>query len=64
MDRVIEELIKTRGGDEVAFNKMNKDIIDTGRASLDDIATLGSTVKSTETLSTLLKGMHLQNALV
>lgn len=62
-DRVIEEFIKFRGGDTVAFQSMNKSIVDTGGASQDAIKKRPSRVKSTETLSVLLKGMHLDNNL-
>ena len=63
VDSAIEELIKLRGGDEVAFNAMNRQIMETGEADIDSIKTLGSKVKSTETLSSLLTGMHLRNNL-
>lgn len=63
MDDLIEELIKVRGGDEAAFNKMNKDIIQTGESSLSDIRLLGTRAKATDTLSAILKGMHLDNNL-
>jgi len=63
MDDVIEELIKVRGGDEAAFNKMNNDIIQNGESSLADIRLLGSRAKATDTLSAILKGMHLDNNL-
>lgn len=63
MDRAIEELIKFRGGDIKAFQAMNRQIVDTGGASLDAIKKTPTTVKSTETLSTLLFSMHLQNNL-
>ena len=63
VDSAIEELIKLRGGDEVAFNEMNRQILETGEADIESIKALGSKVKSTETLSAILTGMHLRNNL-
>lgn len=63
LDGPIEELIKLRGGDEVAFNAMNRQILETGESDIDSIKSLGSKVKSTETLSAILTGMHLRNNL-
>lgn len=63
LDRAIEELIKYRGGDQKGFNAMNRSIVQTGGVSLDALKPYSSTVKSTETLSTFLKAMHLDNNL-
>lgn len=60
MDKSLTELIKLRGGDEKAFNAMNNEIISRGGVSMDKIASAGTKVKSTETLETLLKAMHLR----
>lgn len=60
MDKSLTELIKLRGGDEKAFNAMNKEIIARGGVSMDKIAMSGTKVKSTQTLETLLKAMHLR----
>lgn len=62
LEKTIEELIKFRGGDEEAYRAMNKELIDKGSVSLDNIQT-NSRVKSTETLSTFLKAAHIQNNL-
>lgn len=59
----IVELIKLRGGDTEAYLKMKRDIIQTGEADLEAIKAVGTKTKSTETLSAILKGMHLQNNL-
>jgi hypothetical protein len=59
----LTELMKVRGGDQKAFNTMNRDIIETGSASIERASQSGGKVKSTETLSIILKGMHLQNNL-
>jgi hypothetical protein len=63
LDRTIEELMKYRGGDEKGFNAMNKSIINRGGVSLDAIAPYAGRVKSTETVSSYLKAMHLDNNL-
>ena len=62
-DRTIEELIKFRGGDLKALRAMSTQLIETGTANQDYIKRTPTRVKSTETLSTFLKGMHLANTL-
>lgn len=62
LDKTIEELIKFRGGDEVAFREMNKELHEKGTVKISQINT-GTRVKSTETLSTFLKAAHIQNNL-
>ena len=59
----ILELIKARGGDEKAYNHINRQIIETGRADLSQLDELGSSVASKDTLKVLLTGMHLRNSL-
>lgn len=64
LDKSIVELIKFRGGDVKAFNAMNRSIMETGEASLDEItAREPTTVKSRQTLNVYLKAMHLDNNL-
>ena len=63
LDRPILELIKPRGGDNKAYRFISRQIIETGSASLDSVMNLGTRPKSTETMSNLLRGMHLQNNL-
>jgi len=63
LDRSLEELLKFRGGDVKGFDAMNTAIARTGGVSMDSIRALGTTVRSTQTLSTLLKAMHLENTL-
>lgn len=64
LDNMILELIKFRGGDERAYNAMNRSILETGEASLEAIKAQGPTaVKSTQTLSVYLKAMMLDNNL-
>jgi hypothetical protein len=64
LNQVILELIKFRGGDTVARQRMDRSILETGGVRMDAVEALGPTrPKSTETLSTLLNGMHLSNTL-
>lgn len=59
------ELVKFRGGDAEAYNQMNRQILETGEASLSSImAESPSTVKSNKTLSVYLSSMMLRNNLV
>lgn len=57
------EFLKYRGGDIKGFNAMNDAIITTGGVSMNTLDKLGTTVRSTQTLHTLLTGMHLSNTL-
>ena len=61
LDKCLVEFLKYRGGDIKGFDAMNTSINRTGGVSLDSIKRLGTKVKSTVTLSTLLTGMHLEN---
>lgn len=63
LDQSLTEMLKYRGGDVKGFNAMNTAISRTGGVSLDSIKSLGTTVKSTQTLSTFLTCMHLSNTL-
>lgn len=63
LDNTIVELIKFRGGDEKAYNAMNRSIYNTGGVSLTDLEKTPTKVKAVTTLSTLLKTMHLDNTL-
>ncbi len=59
------ELVKFRGGDAEAYNQMNRQILETGEASLSSImADSPSIVKSNKTLSVYLSSMMLRNNLV
>lgn len=62
LDVSVTELIKYRGGDEEALRLMNDQILKTGDVDLDTI-NVNSRAKSTDTLSILLKAMHLENNL-
>lgn len=63
MNETIEELIKVRGGDTKAYQHFTQSMMKTGKGSLESVRYLDSRVKSIETLSILLKGMHLDNNL-
>lgn len=57
------EFLKYRGGDEKGFNAMNTMIDRTGGVSLRAIQPFSSGVKATQSLSSFLKAMHLNNTL-
>lgn len=59
----LTEMLKFRGGDVKGFDAMNKAISKTGGVSLQSIEALGTKVKSTETLHSLLTCMHLETTL-
>lgn len=59
LDNGILEFIKIRGGDEVAYREFNRLMIEQGEASLEELLSLNTTVKSTSTVSDLLRGMML-----
>jgi len=60
-DEIIKELMKYRGGDLKGMNAMNRMIHEAGSCSMETLDTLGTTVKATETLSTYLTAMHIEN---
>lgn len=65
LDQMVLELIKYRGGDEKAYNAMNRQLLETGEVSLASIAAnVPSRVKATQSLSIYLKSMMLQNNLL
>ncbi len=61
LTKSLTEMIKFRGGDLKAMNVMDRAIAEQGDASQESISKLGTRVKSTVTMSILLKGMHLDN---
>lgn len=61
LDNTLIELLKFRGGDIKGFDALNTSISRTGGVSLKALSKLGTQVKSTLTLSTLLTGMLLEN---
>lgn len=63
MDRSLEELFKVRGGDDKAYREHNRLIMQTGEGRLDVVAQTPTKVRSTQSLATFLKGMHLGNTL-
>lgn len=63
LDSTITELIRARGGDEMASRVLKDEIIATGNASLSNIENLPTRAKSTETLGTILTAMHIKNNL-
>lgn len=64
LETSVIELVKFRGGDAEAYNQMNRQILETGEASLNSImAESSSIVKSNKTLSIYLSTMMLRNNL-
>lgn len=61
-DTLTEE-IKVRGGDRVAQTEFERQLIETGEASLDEVTSTGSLTKATSTLSILLRAMLIGNNL-
>lgn len=59
----IIELMKYRGGDRAGFNAMNQALLTTGEVNMSQLADVEGRAKSTVTLSTFLKAMHLNNDL-
>lgn len=59
----IKELLRWRGGDEIGFQAMNRQIVDNGTVRLETLARLPTKVKSTETLGAYLMAAHLDNNL-
>lgn len=60
LDPLLIEMIKMRGGDERAFQEMNRSIFETGGVSLDAIRAKGpTTVKANDTLEVYFKSMGL-----
>jgi len=64
LNKSIIEMLKFRGGDEKAYNAMNRAIMETGGVSMDTISSmLPSKVKATQTLSVMFKSAHLNTNL-
>lgn len=60
----LEEFLKPRGGDNKAYQAMEKSIIQTGTGTLAEARAAGTRAKSADTLSVLMKyGAHLGNTL-
>lgn len=63
LDQSVLEFIKLRGGDQRAYNAVERAIAEQGEVNTDFIMQAGTRVKSTETLSAYLKAMHFNNNL-
>lgn len=59
LDAAVLEMIKLRGGDEVAEREMNRQLLATGQANFKQLVSLGTRPKSVETMEVLFKSMHL-----
>jgi len=60
-DKVLEELLKFRGGDQKGMRLMDQSLYDTGGVSLDGLKRFDTKVASTQTLASYLKSAHLNN---
>lgn len=63
LETTILEMIKIRGGDPIAQSVLERSIIEQGSATVSALKQLGTRPTSTETMSALLKAMHLGNEL-
>lgn len=59
--RSIEEFMRFRGGDIPLMNEMDRQILESGGASMDVLGRLPTRVKSTQVLSTFFTAMHISN---
>jgi len=63
-EKILEETLKVRGGDDKAFRDYNNELIANGGVTISSISSDKTKVKSTKTVATILKtGMHLDNNL-
>ena len=60
-DKVLEELLKFRGGDQKGMRLMDQSLYNTGGVSLDGLKHFDTKVASTQTLAVYLKSAHLNN---
>lgn len=63
LENTLIEEIKIRGGDQVAQNEFDRQLIENGSASIEDVTSEGTLTKSTSTLSILYRGMMIDNNL-
>ncbi len=63
LDAVVVESLKYRGGDIHGGNEFDRRLVEDGEVSINALLQTDTKVKSTETLSTLLLGMHYDNNL-
>lgn len=63
LDTSLLEMIKFRGGDERAYNAMERSIEEQGGVNIQTLLQGNTRVKSTETLQAMLKAMHFDNNL-
>lgn len=63
LNKTMQELLKVRGGDEAAYREYNNEIVATGSVNVEAITSRKTKVKSTKTVSAILKAMLLSNNL-
>lgn len=60
-DETLKELIKTRGGDIEHWRNVERNLRETGESTINTPGSEHSTTKSVQTMSALLKAMHIGN---
>ena len=60
LDKVLEEILKVRGGDEGLQKALSIMLSKTGNVSMDTISKFSSGVTSTESLDALFKSIHIK----
>lgn len=63
MKATLHEFLSVRGGNLKAMNALDRDIIESGHGSLEAVLADGSRAKITDSLSTILTSMHIENNL-
>jgi hypothetical protein len=63
LESTLIEEIKIRGGDQVSQNEFDRQLIEHGESSIEDVTSDGTITKSTSTLAKLLRGQMLDNNL-
>ena len=61
MKATLHEFLSVRGGNLKAMNTLDRDIIESGHGSLEAVLADGSRAKITDSLSTILTSMHIEN---
>jgi len=63
LEQTLVEEIKVRGGDRVAQVEFDRQLIETGEASIEDVTSSGGVTNSTSTVAILYRGMMIDNNL-
>lgn len=63
LENTLIEEIKVRGGDKLAQNEFDRQLIEHGEASIEDVTSGGGVTQSTSTVAILYRGMMIDNNL-